>query len=254
MRIKKPLYIDEDLKIYDKEFNDNRLFINFANWNQELTNHIKTKNDFDRINYWRYLNSKNKNEYLIKINRIFNSIIEIDKNIVNMSNEFYNKNLLGSFVIGIHYRACAVSNCEKVNTNQINFYLSINKILDNIDKFINENCINNYKIYLATDCKEILYKFINKYKTNLIYNKENIWMSDKCTGIEPHFGFELTDNNMTNSKFVEYFNKHKPGLNGGIQLMKDVLVLSKCDIFFASLSNMSDIVQILNPNMKVINY
>lgn len=151
-----------------------------------------------------------------------------------------------NYVIGIHYRGSLHHNDELDNTDYFDYGKKVSIVFDHIDSILNEKC----KIYLATDCKSILDKFINKYSTKLLYNKNNIYMnSDIETENEVHFGLFLTPQKMQEPDFISDFHKNKPGLDGGIQLMIDVLLLSKCDVFIPSFSNMSDFVSIINPDI-----
>ena len=157
----------------------------------------------------------------------------------------------GNFIIGIHYRGNVISNCEKENTKQINYYKKINEVFLIIENIIKTKNLRKYKIFLATDCKSILNNFIKKYNDKLLYNIENIFMSETPFSIEPHFGFDLTNEKLKNKEYLENFLKNKPGLKGGIELVTDCLILSKSNLFIPSLSNMSDIILILNPEVEV---
>ena len=77
-------------------------------------------------------------------------------------------------------------------------------------------------------------------------------MQDTYNSEEPHFGFSLHNDNINTNKFQEYFHKNKPGLNGGIQILTDVILLSKTNIFIKSFSNVSDFVFIFNPDIEII--
>ena len=63
------------------------------------------------------------------------------------------------------------------------------------------------------------------------------------------------DSLMEESGFLENSDKYcgKPGLNGAIELFVDIIVLSKCNVFFNSESNVSYFVKIMNPYQKTIN-
>jgi hypothetical protein len=65
---------------------------------------------------------------------------------------------------------------------------------------------------------------------------------------EPHYGFALIDN-QHNNQFMEEFYRNKPGINGGKQLLIDVLLLSKCNIFLPTESNVSRWPFIFNPEI-----
>ena len=247
MTLKKNIIINDNLKIYDINYSDSRPFYNFINYNQTLTININD-NGFDKLNFFRYLKNDSKKEYLIKLNNIFNNIFDINKNISLQVEDYYNKYMKNKFVITIHYRACTTINCEVAGTNYVNYYKNIDIIFNKIDNIIKDK--ENFKIYLSTDVKTILNYFKNKYGDNLLYNINNIYMAETPFSTEPHFGFDLTYENINNEEYMKNFHIKKPGLNGGIQLLIDVLLLSKGDLFIPSLSNLSDIVLILNPYIE----
>jgi hypothetical protein len=168
---------------------------------------------------------------------------QINPELLNRVNNFYNNNK-DYYLIGVHsrfhyHKQSAVSGqTQLVNPNQL---------VKNIDKYIEENNIKNYKIYLSTDLKYTLNIFIEKYGNNLLYNKENIWMSDKHDSPdEPHFGWTP---NLEEKR--EIFHKNKPGYKGGQELLIDALSLSKCNYFFPSNSNLSQWVINFNPDIKL---
>jgi len=67
--------------------------------------------------------------------------------------------------------------------------------------------------------------------------------------IESHFGFEII-NRKDETDFLDHFIKNKPGYKGGFELLKDCLLLSRCNIFRPALSNLSDWVYIFNPKLN----
>ena len=239
--------MDNELIIYDKRFNDNRLFHNFMVYSQDL---VTSEHNFEPIWQFRLQNNKKKKEYLEKLNRIFFKYININNNILTQVTNYYDTHMKNTFILGIHFRCHGAHNCETTGTFETNFHTKINNVFTKIDNILKDK--TDYKIYLATDVKSIQNEFIRKYKDSLLYNKNNTSMSDTPhSSTEPHFGFTLQDTNNTNNKeFFDYFNKNKPGLNGGIQLLIDTLILSKCDFFIPSNSNLSDFVLIFNPDIE----
>lgn len=248
LTIKKNISYDEDLIIYDKN-NKNVLFHNLFNYDQDL---VKSTKNRQPIIEFRSLNNIKKTNYLKKLNRIFNDSIEINKKILENVEYFYQK-YKEYYILGIHYRAAGPHNCELVGTHETNFHLKINNIFKKIDNIQKEKNIdiNKFKIYLATDVKSIQDDFIKKYGENLIYNDNNKYMMKNANDpIEPHFGFSLDINTIKDKNFMDLFHKNKPGLDGGIQLMFDCLMLSKCNFLIPSMSNLSDFILILNPEIE----
>lgn len=247
MTLKENIIIPDNLKIYDIDYSDLRPFYNFINWDQTLVIHIND-NGFDKIHFFRFLNNELKKIYLIKLNSIFNTIFDINKNIILFAEDYYNNYMKNYFVITIHYRGCTTINSEIYNTEHVNYYKNIDKIFNKIDNIIKDK--KNFKIYLSTDVKSILNEFKNKFNTNLLYNINNTYMAETPFSTEPHFGFDLKYENINNEEYMKNFHIKKPGLNGGIQLLIDVLLLSKGNLFIPSLSNLSDMVLILNPYIE----
>ena len=70
----------------------------------------------------------------------------------------------------------------------------------------------------------------------------------------PHFGFFLNQETLNDQKFMQHFHNNKPGLDGAKQLFIDCLMLSKCNYFIPSLSNLSDFVLIFNPDIEYSYY
>jgi hypothetical protein len=247
MKLKENIIIPDNLKIYDIDYSDLRPFYNFINWDQTLVTHIND-DGFDKLHFFRFLNNELKKIYLIKLNNIFNTIFDINKNIILSTEDFYNKYMKDYFVITIHYRGCTTINSEIYKTEHVNYYKNIYKIFNKIDNIIKDK--KNFKIYLSTDVKSILNEFKNKFNNNLLYNINNTYMAETPFSTEPHFGFDLTSENINNKEYMDNFHKNKPGLNGGIQLLIDALLLSKGNLFIPSLSNLSDMVLILNPYIE----
>lgn len=239
--------LDDELKIFDKNFKDNRLFNNFIFYSQDL---VSSEYKFEPIFQFRAQNNNLKKKYLQKLNNIFFKYININNNILIEVENYYNNFMSNNYILGIHYRAHTLHNDERYGTFELNFNEKINNVFFKIDNILKDK--KDYKIYLATDVKSIQNKFINKYKNNLLFNKNNTSMSNEASGCnEPHFGFALQNKNNTDSEeFFDNFKKTKPGLNGGIQLMIDSLILSKCNFFIPSNSCLSDLVLIFNPNIE----
>jgi hypothetical protein len=248
LTIKENISYEKNLIIYN-DSNPSILFQNVFNFDQSL---VKNEPGFAPIIYFRLLNNIQKQNYLKKLNRIIEKSIEINKNILESVENFYKK-YDKYYILGIHYRVSGIHNCENQGTREVNFHLQIEKIFEKINNIrISKNIsIDNFKIYLATDVKSIQNKFIKKYGTQLIYNKRNKYMMEKPNSVyEPHFGFALNKNTIKDKKFMNIFHKNKPGLEGGIQLLIDCLMLSKCNFFIPSMSNLSDFVLMFNPEIE----
>jgi hypothetical protein len=214
-----------------------------------------TVKDYNNILYREYLIKLNNSDNEIVLSKryhykylhfIFSNMLEINKDILDKVNTFYNIYMKDYLIIGVHSRTSVQKLCEKGNKNDIT-----TTTISNIKKYVNNTNITNYKIYLASDTHEIIEKFQNEFGDRLLYNTDNIYIANTKYDNEPHFGFKLIDN-QNNSEFLKYYYKNKPGINGGIQLLIDVLLLSKCNLFISSESNLSQWVFIFNPEINEI--
>ena len=183
---------------------------------------------------------------------IFKKYFKLNNKINEKVNNIY-KNFNDKYVIGIHYRSHISKIAELRNTN-CNYKIKIiNDYINLIKKYILDNNIKNYVVYLSTDIMTNIKIFKDKFKNLLYINKNNIWLSQNKKDVEPHFGFATCNKTINHTDFINFFNSKKPGLDGAIELFVDTFVLSKCNIFFNSISNLSYFVKILNPNIKTIN-
>ena len=238
------IYVPNDIyKYYDiKDWIRNRAII-ITKWRQ-----IKLIDNTDN----ELVNIKKKHIYFL--NKMFfnNFIINID--IINSVNEYYELNMRNYFIIGVHIRSSNHHNCENMIKSENNELITFqeesnNDIIKNIDNYILQNNINNFKIYLSTDVEQNIQEFKIKYMDKLLYNKDNLSLSSTNSDIESHFGFEII-NRKDEADFLDHFIKNKPGYKGGFELLKDCLLLSRCNIFRPALSNLSDWVYIFNPKLN----
>lgn len=183
-----------------------------------------------------------KKKFLTFKKMIWDYKFKLNPTIVREIDSYYNNFMKGHVNIGIHFRY----NCAKASEQ---FGRNFRKSLDAfnvIDNFVHSRHIDDFRIYLATDTKNILEEFRHKYGDRLLYNTQNVWVSDNIGSIEPHMRW-LPD--MKEKSGAEY---PPPGIAGGRELLKDVLVLTRCDYFIKSPSNLSTWVFILNPDIEEI--
>jgi hypothetical protein len=242
-----------DTNKYQKYIKNQVFYILF---NSDIIDYYKIENIHDNCKKIKYiqhdikLKENNdilgtiKKDHLIFLNELFNSSLKINKNIIEKVESFYENNMKNYYCIGIHMRS---NNCKIIERYKKE--LECDEVIKNLNDYIKNNNIEKYKIYIATDTKENLNYFINYYQDKLLYNKDNIYMSNTKIDKEPHFGFELNDKNLNNDIFLKLYNDSKPGLKGGIELLTDALILSKCNSFRSTESNLSDWVYIFNPNI-----
>ena len=234
---KEDIYHEEIFEIRDLDINEKLNIKNLIQHNMEKKN-IKL---FKNLNFYN-------------LNTLFFKTIKLNEIIYLKFNKLFEE-YKDYFLIGAHFRNSNHKRTENINHIKNYKNLDYNHYIKYIKKYIEDNNLTNYKIYLATDEYKILYKFQNEFGNLLIYNKKNIYLTtEKNKYYEPHFGFSTLDEKLkNNTDFLNIFHKNKPGSNGLKELIVDVLMLSKCNIFYNSISNLSKWVQIFNPNINVIN-
>jgi hypothetical protein len=215
----------------------------------KIFKNILEKFQLDNNNYnelWsNYLNVEIKH-------KIFKKYFKLNNKIYDKVNNIYD-NFNNKYIIGVHFRSHVSKISELRNTNRNYKIKNVNDYIIFIKQYILENNIKNYKIYLVTDMLTNIEIFKKEFQDLLIINENNKWLSKDITDVEPHFGFTLSDKKINDINFLNIFNKRKPGLNGAIELFVDIIVLSKCNVFFNSESNVSYFVKIMNPYQKTIN-
>lgn len=243
--------ISEPFYPYKNDMNDlnNNLFeIKSISENEQIKELLK---DFQLKNnkynqYWsNHLNNEIKHKIFLKYFKLNDKIHDKVNNICSKFND--------KFVIGIHYRSHVAKISENRNQKPGYKIKNIKDYVNTIKKYVLDNNIKKFKLYLVTDILSNIETFKKEFNDLIIVNDNNIWLSKDNNDIEPHFGFSLCNKNLNDINFIKYFNKKKPGLNGAIELFTDVMVLSKCNVFLNSISNLSYFVKILNPNIKTIN-
>lgn len=150
-------------------------------------------------------------------NYLFNKYVKIKDSISEYVSYFIENEFNGFFVVGCHIRGTdKVIESKFVNSENI-FFEEIDRKIKNREK---------YKIFLATDDTGYFLKFKKKYGDKLIYI-----------------------NHFKSDKEAVHLNKNNQGYEIGRQVLVDSLVLSKCDYFIGSRSNVSHAVIIFNPDI-----
>ena len=182
-------------------------------------NVIITNNKFYRNFYYNFLENEKLKEFFIKKIKIKKNLIEIYKRI---SSNFSNKKTLG-----IHFRGTSYK-----RTPGHPFPPTKSQILISVNKIIEKEKIE--KIFLATEEQDYLDFFKKKFPDNLIY-----------------IGSSYRSNK--NDAFKIYpRNRHRYKL--GREILLESMLLSKCDIFLYSNSNVSKAVIGFNFNSHQKRY
>ena len=168
-------------------------------------------------------------ERLETYHKIYKHYIKYDKRILDMFDNFYDKNMKGFKILAIHVRGTDI----KESYNNIEFKkMNIHKKgLDDYFKCV-DLYINNYdKILICTDEQKILDSFINRYKSKVIY-----YDSIRSTDGSP---IHLNNNN----------DKFKAGQD----VVVESLLMSKCSFFIHGFSNVAAAVKIYNIDLETKN-
>jgi hypothetical protein len=140
-------------------------------------------------------------------NKILNSILKIKKEYIEQFEEVYSQLGINNKTLGIQIRGTD----KKNELPEINVYTVI-KI---IDEYLNSGQVNN--IFLCTDDKKYLDVLLDKYGEIIIYDKT------------------LTISN--NSQSLHHHTSNRTKINQ--EVLSSVYLLSKCNYFLYSFSNVS---------------
>ena len=156
------------------------------------------------------------------LHSLYTTYIQINSSFQQEVDDYYNINFKGYHIISVHIRSGAHA-CEQYR----NIMPSRHIYIQMINKYIS-TLSEPYKIYLATDIKEGLHDFKNAYGNNLIYLEQDLY------------------------KDGEQEDALESSLLKGNNIMKDALLLSKGNILFHSISNVTLAVLYINPTIKNI--
>lgn len=197
-------------------------------------------NDQESFNKWRkYINS-----FYIKY-------IKFNPEIIKQADSFWNNNTLTDETIGVHYRHPSHS----VESGKI--YLK--QYFDEIDKILD---VNDSSIFLASDNKFGILAFKDRYKDKIKYI-EDIKRLDMDNFLE--WGFALMNKKeIDENGFIDGFGMelhHKSAQNTEcysdnkkmtIDLLKEVICLSKCKSLIYTQSNIPLAISYMNPELDMI--
>jgi hypothetical protein len=180
--------------------------------------------------------------YRQSMNRILNKYIKIKQPIIDEFEAIYKQNMEGHYCIGVHVRwgYGHVSEAPKGVPSIENFISEIDEVMKKTQTS------RPFKIFLATDSQEVIQAFENHFtkrqlfylaaprsphreESHLIYTNPEYWISHK-----------------------EEWHKKKPGYFGGLTVLLDCLLLSKCNMFIHSSSNLSEFVSFYSPHIESI--
>lgn len=179
-------------------------------------------------------------------NLIYKKYIIYHKDILNKANQFIVENNLVQNTIAVHYRN-PIHSCE---SGKIYF----KDYFDNIDK-LNKN----YNIFLSTDSDLAILAFKDRYGDRLKYIPKITRLSIDnmlewcysltnhkkidCVGIVDGKGYELHQH---------LLNKQTNHKTDTINLLTEVMCMSKCKYMIYQISNIGLAISYMNPNIEMI--
>jgi hypothetical protein len=187
-------------------------------------------------------------EWRNNTHNVFNNTVKFKTELSNIVNNIWEQNFQNiDNIIGIHYRHPS----HFVESGKI--YLE--QYFDSVDKILHEK--PESKIFLASDSQFGIFAFIEKYQDRVIYIK-NI---DRLTMAEfLHWTFALADGSSDHVGFIrgqgyELHHKRVQQSNNKqmtIDLLTEVLCLSKCDQMINTISNIPLAISYINPKIEII--
>jgi len=164
----------------------------------------------------------------------------IKQPILDFVESFYQRYMKNSVCIGVHVRFAQGHYCEVPGgalPELQDYFYELDVLLQ---KHKNENVI----IYVATDSHQALKIFKERYPSILHID------AFRASGREdPHLIYENTDFWVTHP---EEWHRRKPGFLGGVPVLYDCLLLSRCNYLIHTTSNVSSFVVFFNPLIKSI--
>ena len=236
-----PYKDDPALNSYDHLFSINQPKTEFI----EDISSIKPPDKHRHYHPTRNATHRQRHELFVK-GFVFNPLIT--KKTTELLNRMKNKHIIGVHS-RFHSNKRGAAPSQVLHPEDYMNLLSPEVLISQIYEYITKNDIsdNDFVVFLATDLQSTQETFKKEFPHNLVINENNQWISKDLEGMkdEPHFGWNEKDNAMR-----ERFHREKPGTRGGQELLVDVSVLSKCDVFFGSRgSQMTEWVYNLNPDL-----
>lgn len=164
-------------------------------------------------------------ESRIFVNNIINKYIVIRKEIQEKIDLFYENNMEGSNVLGVHFRYCNDFRGPQGKD-------PIGKMTNAIRKYVSTN--NDAKIFLATDFKPFLKSIKKEFGERVIHTKS----ARSKNGNPVQYAFKKT--------------KLRTPVGGlvGEEVLIDCKLLSKCGCLYRGISNVASVATYWNPDIK----
>ncbi len=158
--------------------------------------------------------------------------IRVLPEIQSQVDDLYQINFLGQPVLGLHLRGTDKSvGPDGKRFDWPELFIRIfppEEYFPFIDKFLALH--PNGKVFVATDQVQFLTTLINQYGDHILYTSATRSDSDKAV-----------------------FNRSGKAYHKGVEVLKDALLLSKCDFLIKCMSNVGEVAVYFNPGIPVID-
>jgi hypothetical protein len=160
------------------------------------------------------------------------------------SNAYYERYLKGSYCIGVHVRFAAAHSAEMPGGRVAvqDYIAGVREVIQSRQKSGSEKI----KIFLAADSNYVIQEFQKNFLEDQLYFIKAV---RSAYDADPHLIFEDSDYWLSHPA---EFHAKKPGFFGGKAVLLDCLLLSKCNTFVHSVSNVSSFVSFFNPYIDSI--
>ncbi len=167
--------------------------------------------------------------------------IRIKEEILSVVDDFYKKNMLGFPCIGVHVRFTK-GHAREVPGGRLP---TLEQYFAEVDALLYANPDADIKVYLASDSHQAMNAFKKRYGSRLLYID-----AFRAIGTEdPHL---IDENTQYWVSHPEEWHKKKPGFAGGVPVLYECLLLSRCDYLIHTTSNVANFVSFFNPEIKSI--
>lgn len=168
--------------------------------------------------------------------RLIEKYIKIKPFILDIVEDFYNKNMKNNIVVGIHLRG---TNKGDEVTNTINPTDVIKKAQKYA--YLGASTGKNVKYLIASDEQKLMdlaKKELSKYSDSTVNGEVINYEAERATGNKTNY-YTFVGTQMENGFFAKR----------GLDVLVEVLLLSKCDYFVHTISNVSTAAICFNPNL-----
>lgn len=176
---------------------------------------------FDIQDYSRNFN----NDFRKYMNSVIQKYVKVKKHIVNKIEFFFEKYMRGKKILGVHVRRT-----NKITESPL---FDINVFLKKASSYVNKG----YYIFIASDEHAVVEKFTKQFPGRVIFYNS-------------HRSFDSSPN-----YHPDYHGRdRKDPLNAilGEEILIETILLSKCDLFLHSYTNVATAVLFFNPILKNI--